>query len=287
MTAQQIIGRCGLALSGMALISGCQNLVAPKIDGDLCWASETEAGLRALMFQQARTAIPAMAGVLNESEPALTVTLERTVANAIHRDIKRVDCSGTVRIDVPPALISRFGGRAQLTAPIVYSVQFSGNDNSAVYTTTGHELLVDALAASTMAQSPANSAIPSAVPQYTESRAAPVIEAAPVSDGAGARDVAYGFYAALGNADGLSASRLVVPEKRSKPAFRADNLTRFYASLREPLQIQSIQSIDRDTVRVNYSYMADTRFCNGSALMRTVVRNGERLINSIQTGGGC
>lgn len=95
-------------------------------------------------------------------------------------------------------------------------------------------------------------------------------------------DVVYGFYSALSVADGDLAAAYVIPEKRGIGPFNQSNIYRFYSSLRQPLQIQSIIQINNNQFNVNYSFVAGRNQCNGRALVTLANRNGYYLIQSIK-----
>ncbi|QJQ32142.1 hypothetical protein GV829_06470 [Sphingomonas lacunae] len=226
----------------------------------------------------------------------MTATLHRAVANAVRRDIHRVDCSATLKLDIPPALADRFGGATRLSADILYSVQFSDEQRSPVYTAKGQERLTEAILSALAPGNGTRSA--AAVPMPISPTVPPAVDGmilgnVPEDDdghpttAANARTLAYAFYDALSRGDGVSANQLIVPEKRSRAAFRAANLSRFYGTLREPLRIESIRPIDNDHAQVGYSYAAGASRCQGNAVVTTTVIGTERLIESIQTGGGC
>ncbi|MDC7789485.1 caspase domain-containing protein [Rhodoplanes sp. TEM] len=106
--------------------------------------------------------------------------------------------------------------------------------------------------------------------------------------GLGALDVVRSFYQALGNADGATASRLVVGEKRLSGPFNAEAITRFYSSLAEPLRIESLSPIGSDQVLVEYRYSKNRRtMCRGSAIVTVINRNGSLLIEGIKALRGC
>lgn len=104
---------------------------------------------------------------------------------------------------------------------------------------------------------------------------------------ASAADVAELFYLSLGRGDGVTANSLIIPEKRGMNAYRPESIASFYGSLYSPLEIDAIFSLDDSRVRVSYNYTQSTRPCVNSSIVKTVVRGGQRLIESISTGGGC
>jgi hypothetical protein len=97
------------------------------------------------------------------------------------------------------------------------------------------------------------------------------------------------FYAALGQADGSTASGFVVTEKRNSGPFSAAALTSFYGALASPLEIVDIALLPDGRVRTRYHYrQADGRPCNGLSLARvTVSPDGIPLIAGIETPAGC
>ena len=109
--------------------------------------------------------------------------------------------------------------------------------------------------------------------------------AAPVQD---PRAVTQSFYAALGRADGQSASSLVVPEKRGSGPFSAAALTRFYGAMREPIRLTTATASADGSVAVQYRYVyASGKVCDGAAVVQTVERGGATLIASIRAANGC
>ncbi|AEH63648.1 hypothetical protein [Zymomonas mobilis] len=95
------------------------------------------------------------------------------------------------------------------------------------------------------------------------------------------------FYTALGDGQGAAASALVVPEKRSTPAFLASNLTKFYGSLTDRIQLLDIAQESTNIFIVRYHYAAKSHICNGRASIMTSMRNGRNFIQSIHALNGC
>ena len=60
------------------------------------------------------------------------------------------------------------------------------------------------------------------------------------------------FYETLGDGQGDVASTMVVPEKRAMGPFAADNLTRFYAHLKEPIRLMRIDQSGPNTFIAHY-----------------------------------
>jgi len=101
-------------------------------------------------------------------------------------------------------------------------------------------------------------------------------------------EVVRAFYTALGKADGGSASKLVIPEKRTKGAFAAPEITRFYSSLARPLRLVGTTPSSVNVVEVQYQYASPQgRPCQGRAVVNLVVRGDELLIDSIQAREHC
>ena len=90
------------------------------------------------------------------------------------------------------------------------------------------------------------------------------------------------FYLALSKADGMSATALVVPEKRAAGAYNADSITQFYSGLREPLRVLSIERVNNDTVGVKYRFVrSNGTACVGDAKVNTILLEGKTLIMGI------
>jgi hypothetical protein len=95
------------------------------------------------------------------------------------------------------------------------------------------------------------------------------------------------FYEALSVGDGETASGLVVAEKRRKPAFSAEGLSRFYGSLRMPLELLDIEELGTGRIAVSYRYASQSKRCDGSAIVRTIGRGEKVFIAAINVNGGC
>lgn len=90
------------------------------------------------------------------------------------------------------------------------------------------------------------------------------------------------FYAALARADGTAAAALVIPEKRGKGPFNEANIGNFFGNMREPLRVLSVQQVEQDLIRVNYTYRVTQTQCNGVALVQTAYLAGNTLIKGIR-----
>jgi Caspase domain len=90
------------------------------------------------------------------------------------------------------------------------------------------------------------------------------------------------FYMALSAADGNAAAALVVPEKRGNGPFNETSIAQFYAGLREPLKILSVDRAGDDLVNVKYRFTRPNgSACLGDAKVTTVFANGKTLIKGI------
>lgn len=95
------------------------------------------------------------------------------------------------------------------------------------------------------------------------------------------------FYRALAAGDGRMASALVVEEKRSQGPFSAKELSRFYGSLRESLELVDIKDAGKGRVEVRYRYATQSDRCDGAATVRTAERQGRVFIAGIVVTNGC
>ncbi len=102
-----------------------------------------------------------------------------------------------------------------------------------------------------------------------------------------AADVVRQFYAALGKGQGDVASQLVVPEKRASGPFSPAQLTQFYGHLIEPISLLDLAAQGQDAFLVRYHYVASKLQCNGRAIVKTVIRDGQYYIESIRALSGC
>lgn len=98
-------------------------------------------------------------------------------------------------------------------------------------------------------------------------------------------DTVRSFYSALGQGDGASAARHVVPSKRRSGPLSAGQLTRYFSSMRRPLRVRRIAPVDDDRVRIGYDYvLPDGRLCRGDALVDV---DSDGQISRIRTRGPC
>lgn len=94
--------------------------------------------------------------------------------------------------------------------------------------------------------------------------------------------VARSFYSALAKGDGVSASTLVIPEKRGIGPFSELEISRFFGGLQVPLVVEDIRQTGENTVNVRYRYSKDSsRYCKGNAVVTTINKYGKTLIEKI------
>jgi hypothetical protein len=100
--------------------------------------------------------------------------------------------------------------------------------------------------------------------------------------------VARAFYGALGGGDGYGAAALIEPEKRGAGPLSGPQMSRYYASLAEPLHLTSIYALDPDTVFVRYRFTTQSGgVCEGAANVITSQRGGQTFIHAIRAHNGC
>jgi hypothetical protein len=107
-------------------------------------------------------------------------------------------------------------------------------------------------------------------------------------EGSNAVSTVRAFYNALGDGDGDSAARFVVPGKRGAGPLSAGELTRYFSSFRRPLRVLRATQVSPDTVRVAYDYvLPNGALCEGRAAVRVTDSGDGTLIRSIRTLGPC
>jgi TIR domain len=99
-------------------------------------------------------------------------------------------------------------------------------------------------------------------------------------------DVVRAFYTALGHGDGATAAKFVVPEHQTGH-FDPQGMTRFFSSLSKPLQLISVVPYGQNEYQATYTYVATTKVCNNSVVVALTKRNGQYLIQNIDSRGGC
>lgn len=96
------------------------------------------------------------------------------------------------------------------------------------------------------------------------------------------------FYSALSAADGVSASALVVPEKRGKGSFNEASIHSFFRAMSQRLTLTAVALRNTGEVRVTYEYVTqEGRQCRGRADVTTVFRSGKTFISRIKALDGC
>jgi hypothetical protein len=95
------------------------------------------------------------------------------------------------------------------------------------------------------------------------------------------------FYAGLADGRGDLASAMVIPQKRAQGPFSADELSRFFGHLKQPIRLENVETNGPGEVLVQYRYAASARECNGRALVKTVMLSGKTYIRSIHALDGC
>jgi hypothetical protein len=115
----------------------------------------------------------------------------------------------------------------------------------------------------------------------------PPLAVEPTDDPSASLAVVRAFYTALGRGDGAAASALVIPAKRTGN-YAPAALTRFYGSLKQRLQLVSVDTAGGGVVEVHYAYApAHGPVCNGAAMVRTQTQGGHTLISRIEPANGC
>jgi len=90
------------------------------------------------------------------------------------------------------------------------------------------------------------------------------------------------FYRALSSGDGRTAVAAVTPTKRGTGAFHVDDMSRFFGSLREPLVIESVETVAPNRVLARYAYRASRAWCRTTATIETEAIGQETFIRSIK-----
>ena len=102
-----------------------------------------------------------------------------------------------------------------------------------------------------------------------------------------AATVVRAFYAALHDGQGAPASQMIMPEKRSLPAFSPGAFSRFYGGLSKPIDLLDIASAGPGGYIAHYRYATTNRQCDGKAMIMTVSRGERFYISSIHPLNGC
>jgi hypothetical protein len=98
--------------------------------------------------------------------------------------------------------------------------------------------------------------------------------------------VVRAFYLALGQGSGDLAASYIVPENR-KGNFDPEAMTRFYSSMREPLRLDDVASVDGDRFDVRYTFRKSDAICRGRSVVQTEKRAGKFFIRSIRALSKC
>jgi len=96
-----------------------------------------------------------------------------------------------------------------------------------------------------------------------------------------------GFYYALGQGNGESASEFIVPEKRISGPYAPESISRFYGPLPEPVSLVELNPQGSSEYLVSYTYGTPTRHCQSRAIVTTTQRDGLNLIEQIHELEGC
>jgi hypothetical protein len=102
------------------------------------------------------------------------------------------------------------------------------------------------------------------------------------------RKIVEAFYETLSSGDGKRAEKLVVPEKRGRGAFAAENITHFYSSLATKLHVNNISSVSAESFQVTYQYnLTAVRKCTGLAVVFVAKRGADIFIERINAKDSC
>jgi hypothetical protein len=66
-----------------------------------------------------------------------------------------------------------------------------------------------------------------------------------------------------------------------------NELSRFYGSLAEPLELLDLQDMGKNRFVVRYRYATKCSRCEGSATVRTTEQDGRYFIKGIRADGRC
>jgi hypothetical protein len=95
------------------------------------------------------------------------------------------------------------------------------------------------------------------------------------------------FYWALGNGDGETASRYVIPEKRIDGPLSGAEISRYFGAVARPLRVQRIIKLGAESFEVRYSYGISRRDCAGAAQVMLARRGDSLYIESIHAVEEC
>ncbi|WP_146074038.1 hypothetical protein [Methylobacterium sp. 190mf] len=115
-----------------------------------------------------------------------------------------------------------------------------------------------------------------------------IVPSPPIVTGSDATAVVRAFYEALGRADGRVATSLVVPERRNSGPYASQAISKFYASLADPLRLTSIRSLAGGEVEVRYRYRKGTGpSCDGLSIATVTRSDAGSFIARIRPINGC
>lgn len=96
------------------------------------------------------------------------------------------------------------------------------------------------------------------------------------------------FYQAVGEANGITASSFVVPEKRAQGPLSSGEISRFFGALQSPLRLADVQSQPDGTVIAHYVYVSSNgKRCVGTSRVKTTQRGHDVLIEGISANERC
>lgn len=113
---------------------------------ELCGSDAVYAGLKEIIFDEAREAYGTGPGPLDSLRNAVRLKMQVPTVESIDEDLIRVDCSGHAVIDLPPDVAEAFDGRRTLEADLIYAVQPAADGSGPVLRVAGMGDMVASLA---------------------------------------------------------------------------------------------------------------------------------------------
>ena len=102
------------------------------------------------------------------------------------------------------------------------------------------------------------------------------------------QETIFAFYGALRRGLGDVAAQFIVPEKRAMPAYKPENLSRFYGQMAQPISLKQLRQDAPDRFYVRYTFrLRSGRACDGAARIQTVKTGQGVLIARIEPLTGC
>jgi hypothetical protein len=95
------------------------------------------------------------------------------------------------------------------------------------------------------------------------------------------------FYSALRSGQGAIAASMIVPEKTQSGSFSPEELSRYYGSMRSPVELISLEPEGDGSYFVRYKFTVSGTACNGRAIINMTERNGRNYIKRIRALDGC